>query len=116
MSNINYEVIMSNPNTIENFKDAFIAANAQKDNPYKGITYSAIFRNMSGENSFPSPDYVREQIQAGINQGSIKVGYGVLDSAGHVESCFSGLENEPELTSGQTVEPVYYAGPEFYSE
>lgn len=107
---------MSDVNTKENFKAAFITANEKKDNPYKGITYSDIFRNITNDQGSPSPDYVRGQIQSEINAGNIVVAYGVLDSTGYVESCFFGLDNEPELSEGQTVEPVYYADMGFYVE
>ena len=58
-------------------------------------------------NGYAHGDFVRTQIQKGINAGDITVAYGVLDAKGSVETVFSGLENQPALQDGQTVEPVY---------
>ncbi|MFP4313211.1 MAG: hypothetical protein ACLFR0_02680 [Alphaproteobacteria bacterium] len=96
---------MSEINTPQNFKESFFIASTTNDGP---VTYSHIFKAMeAGNDGYASPDFVREQIQAGINDGSIAVQYGVLNEQGAIESTFSGLRNEPDLNAGERVEPVY---------
>lgn len=96
---------MHDTNTDQNFRDSFQLACL-----YNGgkATYSQIFRLMEvGMDGYANPDFVRGRIQKGINTGSVKVAYGVLSAQGNVETVFSGLENEPKLQEGQSVEPVY---------
>lgn len=97
---------MTDVNTKDTFQQAFQQASDASSG--LGVTYSDVFRTMENlSGGFASGDFVREQLQAGINDGTISVAYGVLNSADQIVSTFSGLINEPELEEGQSVEPIY---------